>query len=208
LPLVLSVRIMEMGVNSPQAKEDEGQDKEMLQIGGELETAVRRAAARADTLPEAFLEQLLELGLAQMEAASSQAELEPDADDAWRPPLGVLTARAHPDLEIVGRGYVPEPKAPRLFRARRLDGVAIASQIAFGPEAGPTVFVKDGPQSATFDVILPLHWIVIDMVPDAWRLVFGGIGDAVARLRRGAKPPPAYGANPAWGYPTLPDSDA
>jgi hypothetical protein len=180
----------------------------MLHIGGELEAAVRRAAARADMTAEAFLEQLLELGLAQMEVASSQAELEPDTDDAWRPPLGVLTARAHPDLEIVGRGYVPEPKAPRLFRARRRDGVAIGSQIAFGPAAGPTVFVKDGPQSATFDVILPLHWIVIDMVPDAWRLVFAGIGDAVARLRRGAKPPPTYGADPAWGHPMPGDPHA
>jgi hypothetical protein len=180
----------------------------MLQIGGELEAAVRRAAARADTTPEAFLEQLLELGLAQMEAASAQAELEPDADDAWRPPLGVLTARAHPDLEIVGRGYVPEPKAPRLFRARRRDGVSVASQIAFGPAAGPTVFVKDGPQNAMFDIILPLHWIVIDMVPDAWRLVFAGIGDAVARLRRGSKPPPTYGADPAWGHPVPHDPDA
>jgi hypothetical protein len=180
----------------------------MLEIGGELETAVRRAAARADTPTEAFLERLLQLGLAQMEAASSRAELGPDADDAWRPPLGVLTARAHPDLEIIGRGYVPEPKAPRLFRARLRDGVAIASQIAFGPEAGPTVFVKDGPQSATFDLILPLHWIVIDMVPDAWRLVFAGIGDAVARLRRGSKPPPTYGADPAWGHPVARDPDA
>ena len=70
------------------------------------------------------------------------------------------------------------------------------------------MFVKDGPQSAAFDVIVPLHWIVIDMVPDAWRLVFAGISDAVARLRRGAKPPPAYGANPAWGYAVPRDPDA
>lgn len=180
----------------------------MLQIEGELETAVRRAAARADTTPEAYLAQLVEFGLVHMEAASSQAALEPDDDDAWRPPLGVLTARARPELEFVGRGYVPEPKAPRLFRARREDGVSVASQIAFGPEAGPTVFVKDGHKGAAFDVIVPLHWIVIDMVPEAWRLVFAGIGDAVARLRRGEKPPPAYGADPGWGY-TLPhDPDA
>lgn len=180
----------------------------MLQVGGELEGAVRRAAARADTTPEAFLEELVELGLAQVEAASAQAGLEPDNDDAWRPPLGVLTARSRPELEIIGRGYVPEPKAPRLFRATRRDGVSIASQIAFGPEAGPTVLVKDGGESAAFDVIMPLHWVVIDMVPEAWRLVFAGIGDAIARLRRGAKPPPAYGAVPGWGYPVPRDPDA
>ena len=180
----------------------------MLPIEGKLEAAVRRAAARADVAPEAFVEQLLELGLAQLELALGQSALEPDDEDAWRPPLGVLTARSRPDLEIIGRGYVPEPKAPRLFRARRQDGVAIASQIAFGPEAGPTVFVQDGPRSAAFDVIMPLHWIVLDLVPDAWRLVFAGIGDAVARLRRGAKPPSSYGADPAWGYPLPRDPDA
>lgn len=125
---------------------------EMLEIGGELEAAVRRAAARADTTPEAFLAQLVELGLTHIDAASAQPGLEPDDDDLWRPPLGVLTARARPELEIVGRGYVPEPKAPRLFRAKRQDGVSIASQIAFGPEAGPTVFVKDSRESAAFDV--------------------------------------------------------
>jgi len=180
----------------------------MLRVEGELEPAVRRAAARADTTPEAFLAQLVELGLAQMETASAQAGLEPDDDDAWRPPLGVLTARARPELEIVGRGYVPEPKAPRLFRARRRDGVSIASQMAFGPEAGPTVFVKAGQESAMFDVIMPLHWVVIDMLPDAWRLVFAGIGDALARLRRGEKPPPIYGADPGWGYPVPRDPEA
>lgn len=179
----------------------------MLPIEGKLEAAVRRAAARADVAPEAFVEQLLELGLAQLELALGQSALKPDDDDAWRPPLGVLTARSRPDLEIIGRGYVPEPKAPRLFRARRQDGVVAASQIAFGPEAGPTIFVKDGPRNAAFDVIIPLHWIVIDLV-EAWRLVFAGIGDAVARLRRGAKPPPAYGADAAWGYPLPRDPDA
>lgn len=55
---------------------------------------------------------------------------------------------------------------------------------------------------------MPLHWIVIDMMPDAWRLVFASIGDAVARLRRGANPPPAYGADPGWGYPIPRDPDA
>jgi hypothetical protein len=173
----------------------------MLQIGGELETAVCRAAARADTSPEAFLEQLTELGLAQIEAASALAGLEADDDDAWRPPLGALTACAYPDLEIIGRGYVPERKAPRLFRARRRDGVTITSQIAFGPEAGPTLFVKDGSERAVFSVVMPLHWIVVDMVPEAWRTMFASVGDALVRLRRGDKPPPGYGADPSWGYP-------
>jgi hypothetical protein len=50
----------------------------MLQIEGGLEAAVRRAAARADVAPEAFVAQLLELGLAQMEAALGQSALEPD----------------------------------------------------------------------------------------------------------------------------------
>jgi hypothetical protein len=86
--------------------------------------------------------------------------------------------------------------------------VTVASHIAFGPEAGPTVFVKDGSESAGFDVIVPLHWIVVDLVPEASRLVFAGIGDAVGRLRRGAKPPPAYRVDPAWGYPLLHDPEA
>jgi hypothetical protein len=179
----------------------------MLPIEGELEAAVRRAAARAGVAPEVFAAQLLEFALAQMGAADERGRLEPDPDDPWRPPLGVLTARSRPELEIIGRGYVPEPKAPRLFRARRPDGVSIASQIAFGPEAGPTVFVKDGARSAGFDVIMPLHWIVLDLVPDAWRLVFASIGDALARLRADGKPPPAYGADPAWGYPLPRDPD-
>lgn len=171
----------------------------MLQIGGELEVMVRRAAARADTTPETFVEQLVELGLAQIEVAPTG--LEPDDDDGWRPPFGVMAARSDPEIRIVGRGYVPEPKAPRLFRARRRDGVTIASQIAFGPEAGPTLFVKDGSESAVFSVVMPLHWIVVDMVPEAWRTVFASVGDALARLRRGDKPPPVYGADPSWCYP-------
>jgi hypothetical protein len=180
----------------------------MLQIDGDLEAAVRRRAARADTAPEVYLAQLLELSLALLEAALAAGALEPDDDDPWRPPLGVLTARLQPELEILGRGYVPEPKAPRLFRATRQDGVAVTSQIAFGPEAGPTLFVRDGAQSAAFDVVMPLHWIVLDLVPAAWRLVFAAIGDAVAHLRRGLKPPRVYGADPAWGYPTARDPDA
>jgi hypothetical protein len=56
-------------------------------------------------------------------------------------------------------------------------------------------------------VITPLHWIVIDLVPEAWRPVFAGIGDAVARLRRGGKPPSSYGADPAWGYSLPRDPD-
>jgi hypothetical protein len=57
----------------------------MLRIEGEVEAAVRRAAARADTAPEVFVTQLLELGLAQMEVALSQS--------AWRPTTTMATVR-------------------------------------------------------------------------------------------------------------------
>ncbi len=58
----------------------------MLQIDGDLEAAVRRRAARADTAPEVYLAQLLELSLALMEAALAAGALEADDDDPWRPP--------------------------------------------------------------------------------------------------------------------------
>jgi hypothetical protein len=40
-----------------------------------------------------------------------------------------------------GRGYFPEPKGPRLFRARRVDGTEVASPIAFGPDPGPSLSI-------------------------------------------------------------------
>jgi hypothetical protein len=105
-------------------------------------------------------------------------------------------------MEMPGRGYVPEPKAPRLFRTRTPDGsLGLHSQIAFGPEAGPSLAVAASGHHAWTDIIMPLHWVLIDLRPAAWDLVFQAAEDAARRLRAGEPVPPRYGADPAWGYP-------
>jgi hypothetical protein len=80
---------------------------------------------------------------------------------------------------------VPEPKAPRLFRAR----------------TGPSFAVAAGGRHAWTDVIMPLHWVLLDLRPAAWELVFRAADDAARRLRAGEPVPSRYGADPAWGYP-------
>jgi len=172
----------------------------MLTLGSEQETAVRAAASRAGIGVEAFLAQAVAAGLAQLVGAAGIKGLDADDDDPYRPPVGVAVAREAGDVELLGRGYVPEPKAPRMFRARCRDGVRVASQIAFGPEPGPTLFIRDGERGAVTDVIMPLHWILIDMAPPGWRLMLAALDDAVVKLRAGAKVPARYGADPAWGY--------
>ena len=178
----------------------------MLTLTEGQEEQVREAAARNGEQPERLLARAVALGLAQL-AAEARQELEPgpggegDEGDGYRPPFGAAAAAEH-GLEMPGRGYVPEPKAPRLFRARAPDGsLVLSSQIAFGPEAGPSLAVGVDGRHAWTDVIMPLHWVLLDLRPVGWELVFRAAEDAARRLRPGGPVPPRYGANPAWGYP-------
>ena len=128
-----------------------------------------------------------------------------DDGDGYRPPFGAAAAAEH-GLEMPGRGHVPEPRAPRLFRARAPDGgLVLHSQIAFGPEAGPSLAVRAGGRHAWTDVIMPLHWVLLDLRPVGWELVFRAAEDAARRLRAGEPVPPRYGADPAWGVIRCPD---
>jgi hypothetical protein len=180
----------------------------MLTLTEEQERQVRAMAARRGQPPGNILARALALGLSQL-AAEAQQEIEPgrgdgedeDDGDSYRPPFGAAAA-AERGMEMPGRGYVPEPKAPRLFRARMPDGsLVLHSQIAFGPEAGPSLAVAAGGRHAWTDVITPLHWVLIDLRPAGWDLVFRAAEDAARRLRAGEPVPPRYGAEPAWGYP-------
>jgi hypothetical protein len=183
----------------------------MLALTEGQERQVLEAAAGRGEPPEETLARAVALGLAQLAAAAQQG-LEPaaadgrtgegdgDGGDAYRPPFGAAAA-AERGMEMPGRGHVPEPKAPRLFRARTPDGVAVHGQIAFGPEPGPSLSVAVEGRHAWTDVIVPLHWVLIDLRPVAWDLVFRAVEDAARRLRAGEPVPPRYGADPAWGYP-------
>jgi hypothetical protein len=139
----------------------------MLTLTEGQEEQVREAAARNGEPPERLLARVVALGLAQL-AAEAQQGLEPgpggeedrDDGDGYRPPFGAAAAAEH-GLEMPGRGHVPEPKAPRLFRARAPDGgLVLHSQIAFGPEAGPSLAVRAGGRHAWTDVVMPLHWVL------------------------------------------------
>ena len=174
----------------------------MLQLTNEQEAAVREAARRRGVPPEKALADALTVGLVAFEGAVDQDRgATEDELDRYRPPLAVLAAERRTGITIEPREYVPEPKAPRLFGARRDDGVGIASQIAFGPEPGPTLFVNDGERHACGDVIMPLRWVLIDLTAEAWRLVFATVDDVTAKLRAGEKVPYTYGAEREWGYP-------
>src|SRR4051794_4043890 len=146
------------------AGESRGRREAMLTLTEAHEEQVREAAARNGEQPERLLARAVALGLAQL-AAEAQQGLEPgpgdgDDGDGYRPPFGAAAAAAR-GLEMPGRGYVPEPKAPRLFRARAPDGsLVLRSQITFGPEAGPSLSVSvGGGRYAWTDVIMPLHWV-------------------------------------------------
>jgi hypothetical protein len=180
----------------------------MLTLTEGQEEQVREAAARSGGPPERLLARAVALGLAQL-AAEARQGLEPgpgdegdgDDGDGYRPPFGAAAAAEH-GLEMPGRGYVPEPRAPRLFRARAPDGgLVLHSQIAFGPEAGPSLAVRAGGRHAWTDVIMPLHWVLLDLRPVGWGLVFRAAEDAARRLRAGEPVPPRYGADPGWGDP-------
>ena len=180
----------------------------MLTLTEGQEEQVRGAAARNGEPPERLLARAVALGLAQL-AAEARQGLEPgpgdegdgDDGDGYRPPFGAAAAAEH-GLEMPGRGHVPEPRAPRLFRARAPDGgLVLHSQIAFGPEAGPSLAVRAGGRHAWTDVIMPLHWVLLDLRPVGWGLVFRAAEDAARRLRAGEPVPPRYGADPGWGDP-------
>jgi hypothetical protein len=180
----------------------------MLTLTEEQERQVREEAGRRRETPENTLARVIALGLMQL-AAEAEQGLEPGLSDkgdendgdGYRPPFGAAAA-AERGMEMPGRGYVPEPKAPRLFRAHTLDGsLVLHSQIAFGPEAGPSLAVAAGGHHAWTDVITPLHWVLIDLRPAGWDLVFRAAEDAAHRLRAGKPVPSRYGADPAWGYP-------
>jgi hypothetical protein len=55
-------------------------------------------------------------------------------------------------------------------------------------------------------VLLPLRWIVVDLVPAGWQAVLDAAEDTARRLRRGEGVPDRYGTDPAWGLP-LPLAD-
>jgi hypothetical protein len=180
----------------------------MLTLTEGQEEQVRGAAARNGEPPERLLARVVALGLAQL-AAETQQGLEPgpgdegdgNEGDGYQPPFGAAAAAEH-GLEMPGRGYVPEPRAPRLFRARAPDGsLVLHGQIAFGPEAGPSLAVGVDGRHAWTDVIMPLHWVLLDLRPVGWELVFRAAEDAARRLRAGEPVPPRYGADPAWGDP-------
>src|SRR3954453_1109920 len=181
----------------------------MLTLTERQEEQVREEAARNGEPPERLLARVVALGLAQL-AAETRQGLEPGAGggggggggESDPPPFGTV-ATAERGLEMPGRGYVPEPKAPRLFRARAPDGsLVLRSQITFGPEAGPSLSVSvGGGRYAWTDVIMPLHWVLLDLRPVGWELVFRAAEDAARRLRAGGPVPPRYGADPGWGDP-------
>jgi hypothetical protein len=142
--------------------------------------------------------------------ASARDTPEPELLDAIVPPALRAALPGRDGWHGRGRGYVPEPKAPRLFRARRDDGIEVAAQIAFGPEAGPTLSVElsDG-RHGWADVIMPLRWIVVDLVPAGWRATLDAAEDVARGLRAGEeRPPGCYGTDPAWGYPVPVGDDA
>jgi hypothetical protein len=187
----------------------------------DLESRLQAVAAARGTTPEALLDEILtrelhalEIELAYERALAAGGHLQVPAGRAPEPehldaivPAGlraIVAERA--GWWLRGRGYVPEPKAPRLFRARH-DDVEVASQIAFGPEAGPTLAVSlpDGRHAWT-DVVMPLRWIVVDMVPAGWHVTLDAAEDAARHLRAGEEVPPRYGTDAGWGYP-LPIGD-
>lgn len=173
----------------------------MLRLTNEQETAVREAARRRGVTAEAVLADALAIGLVALDGAADRDRGATDDElDRYRPPLAVLAAERRTGITIEPRGYVPEPKAPRLFGGRRADGVRVASQIAFGPEAGPSLFVNDGERHAFVDVAMPLRWVLIDLTAEAWRLVFATVDDVVVKLRAGEQVPYTYGAEREWGY--------
>lgn len=182
----------------------------------DLRRRLEAAAAERGTPAEALLSEIVEQGLDRVEAelayekavrtgwmASSprRSRSEPEHLDALIPPALQAVVAGRPGWQAQGRGYVPEPKAPRLFRARREDGIEVASQMAFGPEPGPTLSVTTSHGHAWLDLIMPLRWIVLDLVPRGWEATLDAAEDAARRLRAGEKPPERYGTNPDWGYP-------
>ncbi|HEY0135837.1 MAG TPA: hypothetical protein VGB85_17250, partial [Nannocystis sp.] len=120
----------------------------------DLRLRLEAAAAARSAAPDRLLDELLERGLGEVEAeiayeravagggaflASGMSAAGPELLDAIVPPALTAVLPGRPGWRGRGRGYVPEPKAPRLFRARRDDGIEVAAQIAFGPEPGPTL---------------------------------------------------------------------
>jgi hypothetical protein len=187
-------------------------------VRADLRLRLEAAAAARSAPPDRLLDELLERALAEIEAeiayeravagvgpllASAGDVPEPELLDAVVPPALRAVLPSRDGWHGRGRGYVPEPKAPRLFRARRDDGIEVAAQIAFGPEPGPSLSVglPDGRHSWA-DVIMPLRWIVVDLVPAGWRATLDAAEDVARRLRAGEdRPPGRYGTDPAWGYP-------
>jgi hypothetical protein len=150
---------------------------------------------------ELAYEQAVRTGASALSAPTAPAP-EPEHLDAIVPPSLQAVLPGRPGWQARGRGYVGEPKGPRLFRAGRADGVEVVSQIVFGGDPGPTLWVSlpDG-RHARIDLVMPLRWIVIDLVPAGWRAVLDAAEDAARRLRRGEPVPDRYGTDPACGYP-------
>jgi hypothetical protein len=185
----------------------------------DLQRRLEVAASARGTTPDALLEGILarELDAIERELAYERAVRtgeplqppdgrptpEPEHLDAIVPPALRTVLADRPRWMARGRGYVPEPKGPRLFRARREDGAEIVSQIFFGSEAGPSLSIAlpDG-RHAWAHVVMPLRWIVVDLVPAGWQATLDAAEDAARRLQRGEKVPDRYGTDPAWDYPT------